>query len=228
MSTDPAAVRLRTGTYHDIANVLKLWREAETAPSTTDDPDGLNLLLAAAPSSLVIAEYQAQIVGTLIATFDGWRGNLYRLAVQPAHRRRGVARSLVIEGEHRLRSAGARRITALIATNSTAPKSSGGRLRFRSAHHQVRQDAFLIRAPARGRCAVPGYSEVPTRCRSVASFGRRRYRAERRIRRADSSEHPPAGSARHSGYRQSRRAAVSAGRRRRSRSDGQSFGGDHR
>jgi GNAT superfamily N-acetyltransferase len=127
MNTDSAQVRLRTGTHDDTLDVLKLWGEAEAAPSTTDDPDGLNRLLATAPSSLLIAEHQAQIVGTLIATFDGWRGNLYRLAVQPAHRRRGVARSLVIEGEHRLRSAGARRITALIATNSTAPKSSGGR-----------------------------------------------------------------------------------------------------
>jgi ribosomal protein S18 acetylase RimI-like enzyme len=115
MNTDSAQVRLRTGTHDDTLDVLKLWGEAEAAPSTTDDPDGLNRLLPTAPSSLLIAEHQAQIVGTLIATFDGWRGNLYRLAVQPAHRRRGVARSLVIEGEHRLRSAGARRITALIA-----------------------------------------------------------------------------------------------------------------
>jgi ribosomal protein S18 acetylase RimI-like enzyme len=115
MNNDAAPLRLRTGTYDDVPDVLMLWREADTAPSTTDDADGLNLLLSAAPSALLIAEYQGQIVGTLVASFDGWRGNLYRLAVQPAHRHRGVARSLVIEGEHRLRSAGARRITALVA-----------------------------------------------------------------------------------------------------------------
>jgi ribosomal protein S18 acetylase RimI-like enzyme len=109
-----AELSIRTGTDDDIPNVLKLWRDAETAPSATDDPYGLSVLLAASPDALLIAEYEGLIVGALIATFDGWRGNLYRLAVLPEHRRRGAARSLVVEGERRLRSDGARRITALV------------------------------------------------------------------------------------------------------------------
>jgi hypothetical protein len=71
MKTDSAQARIRTGTYDDIPDVLKLWREADTAPSTTDDPDGLNVLLSVAPSALLIAEHQGQIIGTLVATFDG-------------------------------------------------------------------------------------------------------------------------------------------------------------
>ncbi len=31
--------------------------------------------------------------------WDGWRGNMYRLAVDPQHRRLGLARRLVEEGE---------------------------------------------------------------------------------------------------------------------------------
>jgi hypothetical protein len=74
MNNDAAPLRLRTGTYDDVPDVLMLWREADTAPSTTDDADGLNLLLSAAPSALLIAEYQGQIVGTLVASFDGGAG----------------------------------------------------------------------------------------------------------------------------------------------------------
>jgi ribosomal protein S18 acetylase RimI-like enzyme len=110
-----AGVLIRTGTAEDISQVLWLWRDAETSPSTTDDPGGLFLLLATDTGALLVAECAEQIVGVLIATFDGWRGNMYRLAVLPTHRRRGVARMLVFEGEHRLRSLGARRITALVA-----------------------------------------------------------------------------------------------------------------
>lgn len=55
------------------------------------------------------------MVGTLIATWDGWRGNMYRLAVEPAHRRQGIALALVRSGEMRLRDRGARRTTALVA-----------------------------------------------------------------------------------------------------------------
>ncbi len=110
-----AELSIRPGALDDIPDVLELWRDAETAPSATDDPDGLSVLIAADPDALLLAECEGIVVGVLIATFDGWRGNMYRLAVLPAHRRRGVARSLVLEGERRLRSVGARRITALVA-----------------------------------------------------------------------------------------------------------------
>jgi ribosomal protein S18 acetylase RimI-like enzyme len=55
------------------------------------------------------------IVGTVIAAFDGWRGNFYRLAVAPDRRREGIASAMVRAGEERLRAVGARRATALVA-----------------------------------------------------------------------------------------------------------------
>ena len=64
--------------------------------------------------ALLVAEIDGRVVGSLIAAFDGWRGNLYRLAVEPSHRRRGVARELVAEGERRLAAVGCRRISALV------------------------------------------------------------------------------------------------------------------
>jgi ribosomal protein S18 acetylase RimI-like enzyme len=67
----------------------------------------------ASPGSLLIAEFKGRVIGALIATWDGWRGNLYRLAVREEHRRRGVALRLVQEGERRLAARGARRISVL-------------------------------------------------------------------------------------------------------------------
>ncbi|HEX5371017.1 MAG TPA: GNAT family N-acetyltransferase [Dehalococcoidia bacterium] len=39
-------------------------------------------------------EAEGAVVGTFIVTFDGWRGNMYRLAVLPSLHRRGIARRL--------------------------------------------------------------------------------------------------------------------------------------
>jgi ribosomal protein S18 acetylase RimI-like enzyme len=54
------------------------------------------------------------VVGSLLATFDSWRGNFYRMAVDPEWRRRGLARRLADTGEEWLRDAGAVRLSALV------------------------------------------------------------------------------------------------------------------
>jgi ribosomal protein S18 acetylase RimI-like enzyme len=51
----------------------------------------------------------------VIAAWDGWRGNIYRLAVADGYRRRGVGLRLTRAAEDHLRECGARRITALVA-----------------------------------------------------------------------------------------------------------------
>jgi ribosomal protein S18 acetylase RimI-like enzyme len=107
-------VILRSASPADVDEVLDVWRRAEAAPSATDDAASLLRLLVDAPDALVLAEIDGAIIGTLIATFDGWRANLYRLAVVPEHRRRGVARALVRESEDRVRTRGARRFSALV------------------------------------------------------------------------------------------------------------------
>jgi ribosomal protein S18 acetylase RimI-like enzyme len=54
------------------------------------------------------------VVGTIIAGWDGWRANVYRLAALPSARRRGIALRLVAEAERRLAAKGARRISAIV------------------------------------------------------------------------------------------------------------------
>ncbi|HSS31732.1 MAG TPA: GNAT family N-acetyltransferase [Solirubrobacterales bacterium] len=62
-----------------------------------------------------MAEEDGEVVGALIAAWDGWRGNLYRLTVRAERRRIGVGRALVRAGEGSLRRRGAARVTALVA-----------------------------------------------------------------------------------------------------------------
>jgi ribosomal protein S18 acetylase RimI-like enzyme len=82
---------------------------------STDHDEDVCRLVADAGESLLVAEDSGRLVGALIAAWDGWRGNMYRLAVEPSYRRRGIALQLVRAGENSLRSRGARRVTALVA-----------------------------------------------------------------------------------------------------------------
>jgi len=94
--------------------VLALWRQAETTVSPTDTVEDLFRAITASPAVVLVAKAQGQIVGSVIGSFDGWRGNLYRLAVHPDFRRHGIARALVREVEQCLGRQGAGRITAWV------------------------------------------------------------------------------------------------------------------
>jgi len=68
----------------------------------------------------LVAERGGEIVGALIAGWDGWRGNMYRLAVREEHRRQGIGLALTRAGEEYLHSRGVRRVTALVAFEDEA------------------------------------------------------------------------------------------------------------
>ena len=107
---------MRPATPDDVDAVRALWSDARSEHAVTPDTeDAVRRLLAHAPGSLLVAEDGGVLVGVLIAAWDGWRGGMYRLAVRPDHRRRGIGRLLVEAGEAHLRACGAPRVTALVA-----------------------------------------------------------------------------------------------------------------
>ncbi|HTT93040.1 MAG TPA: GNAT family N-acetyltransferase [Solirubrobacterales bacterium] len=105
---------LRRGVVADIDGALALWKRAETGPSSTESADDLRWLLERDPDALLLADAEGAVVGSLIVGWDGWRGTFYRLAVDPAHRRRGLATEMVRAGEERLRALGAKRLNAIV------------------------------------------------------------------------------------------------------------------
>jgi ribosomal protein S18 acetylase RimI-like enzyme len=100
----------------DAQAVLALWaQERSEHASTTDRLEDVERLIGDSPAALLVAERGGEIVGVLIAAWDGWRGNMYRLAVSKEHRRQGIGITLARAGEEYLLSRGVRRVTALVA-----------------------------------------------------------------------------------------------------------------
>ena len=70
-----SAATIRAALAADIPQVLALWEEARSvAASTTDTPAGVHALIDHAPDALLVADLDGAIVGTVIAAWDGWRG----------------------------------------------------------------------------------------------------------------------------------------------------------
>ena len=110
---------VRSATTADIPAVLELWEQARSAAARTpDEPAALEALVA--DGSLLVVEDDGRVVGSLVAAWDGWRGNMYRLAVAEEQRRRGIAMRLVRAAEQSLKDRGARRVTALVPNEESA------------------------------------------------------------------------------------------------------------
>jgi ribosomal protein S18 acetylase RimI-like enzyme len=106
---------IRSATAADFPCVLELWKRAGVLPGVSDTQAGLSGLLAADADALLVAEAFGTVVGSLIASWDGWRGSFYRLAVDPDRRREGIGSALLRAGERRLSDRGALRLTAIVA-----------------------------------------------------------------------------------------------------------------
>ncbi|MGO4757511.1 GNAT family N-acetyltransferase [Streptomyces sp. 2MCAF27] len=105
---------IRAAAPADLDTVLTFWKEAAEGTSISDDRDGVARLLDRDPESLLLAERGGELAGTVIAGFDGWRCHLYRLAVHPDHRRRGVGTALLQAAEERFAALGGRRGDAMV------------------------------------------------------------------------------------------------------------------
>ena len=94
-------MKIRHGGLDDVPAVLDFWLLAAEGTDRRDSPDKVVALIERDPEALQIAELDGELVGTLIAGWDGWRAHLYRLAVHPAHRRKGIATTLLAAAESR-------------------------------------------------------------------------------------------------------------------------------
>ena len=118
--------------------VLELWRRAGAEPSVTDDPGSLRRRLRRDRNLFVLAWDRGRLVGTLIGGWDGWRGHMYRLAVDPGCRRSGIARRLVANVEARLRRMGAVRIDGIVMKRNRAGSAFWRALGYRRQVEVVR------------------------------------------------------------------------------------------
>ncbi len=115
----PTEITIRPCLPGESHRLLDFWRVSTVQATVTDHVEGVRVLFAKQADAVLLALAGDRIVGSVIAAFDGWRGNIYRLAVAPEFKRRGIATRLMAEAERRLSAQGAKRLAAVVDSQST-------------------------------------------------------------------------------------------------------------
>ncbi len=100
----------------DYDAILALWQAAGLSirPNGRDNRSQFEAQLASGTHTVLGVRDGGQLAGVIIATHDGRKGWLNRLAVHPDYQRRGIGLHLIRAGEQALKSQGMQIIAALV------------------------------------------------------------------------------------------------------------------
>jgi len=101
------SLRIRVYQADDEAGVISLWDEVFPDDPPWNKPlDVIRAKLAFQPEWFFVCCDRGDVVGTVLAGYDGVRGWVQKVAVHPSYRRSGIAHKLMAIAEDALRQAG--------------------------------------------------------------------------------------------------------------------------
>jgi len=119
-SAPPHGIHIRPFAPADEAAVIALWRACGLVRPHNDPKKDIARKLRVNPEWFLVAENGGRIVGTVMAGYEGHRGWINYLAVEPSRQRGGLGRKLMVEAEQRLRAAGCPKINLQVRSDNAA------------------------------------------------------------------------------------------------------------
>ena len=107
----------------DYSSVLQLWIKCNLLIRKSDDLSELEKLPKCNKDLFLVATEDEKIIGCILGCWDGRRGWINHLAVDPEKRRLGIGKSLMKEIEIRLRGKGCLKINLTILPNNEEVKA---------------------------------------------------------------------------------------------------------
>ncbi|MEM8917624.1 MAG: GNAT family acetyltransferase [Pseudomonadota bacterium] len=111
--TEPANT-IRGANSEDRDAVIALWQSCGLTRPWNDPAADFQLAMAGETSTILILESEGRIVATIMVGFDGHRGWVYYLAVDPEHRRAGYGRLMMEAAENWLQGCHAPKIQLMV------------------------------------------------------------------------------------------------------------------
>ena len=104
----------------DEPSVIELWEKCELVRPWNDPRKDVRRKLAVNPDLFLVGLAGSKLIATVMAGYEGHRGWINYLAVDPEHRRRGCARLIMAEAEKLLHGLGCPKINLQVRTSNRA------------------------------------------------------------------------------------------------------------
>src|SRR2546421_11902430 len=111
-------MQIRPFNPNDENAVIALWQQCALVRPWNNPHRDIQRKLLVRPDLFLVGLLDGQVVASVMAGYEGHRGWLNYLAVDPKHQRRGLARQMVAEAERRLRHAGCPKINLQVRTSN--------------------------------------------------------------------------------------------------------------
>lgn len=101
-------MKIRKIKKEDYGELIQLWERAglDYKQCGRDSKEHILKELRTNPDLFLVAEQDEKIIGSVLATYDGRKGWLNRVAVDPEFQGKGLAKKLCLEAENVLRKKG--------------------------------------------------------------------------------------------------------------------------
>jgi len=112
-------------TMNDYDQMVQLWNNCGLPfrPRGRDSGRAIAAQMKADPHFFLGAFEDSHLIGTVIISCDGRKGWINRLAVDPEHRRKGIAKALIAKAEKVLRERGIRVFCVLIKDSNESSRN---------------------------------------------------------------------------------------------------------
>ena len=118
MSSDQYSFTIRRYQPADEHAVIRLWQDCELVTATNDPHLDIQRKLDVNPEWFLVGLAQERLVATCMAGYEGHRGWINYLAVEPHYRRKRIATRMMAEAERLLGLAGCPKINLQIRTTN--------------------------------------------------------------------------------------------------------------
>ena len=112
-------MKIRKFQKSDKDSLIKLWQTVFPDDPPHNQPSAVIEAKLDVDDLIFVAESNGAIIGACMAGYDGHRGWLYAVAVDPAHRRKGIGEKLVKHAIQALRELGCIKVNLQIRSTNT-------------------------------------------------------------------------------------------------------------